>query len=197
MPRKTNKIPSHTTILLVVEGQTEQIYFSEMRIFERVPGISIVPKIAQHSDLYHVLKTALNEFNFGVYDSIWCVFDKDTLLSNNITDEVKTLLNKAINNGIKIADSFPAFEIWFLLHYEMPKQTYNNQDEVIKNLIKHISDYSKERKWQETKHLYAFLKKYQEQAILNSKRLNLQFSEAKNKSLCNVYKIIEEILSHK
>ena len=59
MPRKTNKIQSHATILLVLEGQTEQFYFSEMRIVERIPGITIIPKMAQHSDLYHVLKNVV------------------------------------------------------------------------------------------------------------------------------------------
>ena len=89
MPRKTNKIQSHTTILLVLEGQTEQLYFSEMRIVERIPGITIIPKMAQHSDLYHVLKNAKSENETGVYDSVWCIFDTDTLKTNNISSDVK------------------------------------------------------------------------------------------------------------
>ena len=185
MPRKTNKIQSHATILLVLEGQTEQLYFSEMRIVERIPGITIIPKMAQHSDLYHVLKNAKSENETGVYDSVWCIFDTDNLIET------------CKKNGIKFADSFPAFEIWFLLHYEMPKLTYNNQSEVIRSLLKYISDYSKEKKWLEAKHLYLFLKTLQESAIKRSKDLEQKKSNLDNASYSNVYKVIEEVISHK
>lgn len=197
MPRKTNRIQSNTTILLVLEGQTEQLYFSEMRLIERIPGITIIPKMAQHSDFFHVLKNAKTENETGVYDSVWCVFDTDTLKSNNISSELIDLIEKCRNSGIKFADSFPAFEIWFLLHYEMPKLTYSNQSEVIKSLLKHISDYSKEKRWIESKHLYSLLKSLQESAIKRSKDLEFRKSDSENASYSNVYKVIEEIISHK
>lgn len=197
MPRKTNRIQSNTTILLVLEGQTEQLYFSEMRIVERIPGITIIPKMAQHSDLYHVLKNAKSENETGVYDSIWCIFDTDTLKTNNISSELSNLIETCKKDGIKFADSFPAFEIWFLLHYKMPKLTYNNQNEVIRSLLKYISDYSKEKKWLEAKHLYLFLKTLQESAIKRSKDLEQKKSDLDNASYSNVYKVIEEVISHK
>ena len=197
MPRKTNRIQSNTTILLVLEGQTEQLYFSEMRIVERIPGITIIPKMAQHSDLYHVLKTAKTEKDTDVYDSVWCVFDTDTLKTNYIRSGLIDLIKECRKSGINFADSFPAFEIWFLLHYEMPKLTYSNQNEVIRSLLKYISDYSKEKKWLESKHLYSFLKTLQESAIKRSKDLELKKNDLDNASYTNVYKVIEEIISHK
>ena len=197
MPRKTNRIQSNTTILLVLEGQTEQLYFSEMRIIERIPGITIIPKMAQHSDLFHVLKNAKTENETGAYDSVWCVFDTDTLITNKISPELTELIENCKNAGIKFADSFPAFEIWVLLHYEMPKLTYNNQNEVIKSLLKHISDYSKERRWIESKHLYSFLRDLQDLAIKRSKVLEEKKSDSIKASYTNVYKVIEEINSHK
>lgn len=197
MPRKTNRIQSNTTILLVLEGQTEQLYFSEMRIIERIPGITIVPKMAQHSDLFHVLKNAKTENETGVYDSVWCVFDTDTLITNTISPELTELIENCKNAGIKFADSFPAFEIWVLLHYEMPKLTYNNQNEVIKSLLKYISGYSKERRWIESKHLYSFLRNLQKSAIKRAKVLEEKKSDSINASYTNVYKVIEEIISYK
>lgn len=197
MPRKTNRIQSNTTILLVLEGQTEQLYFSELRIVERIPGITIIPKMAQHSDLYHVLKNAKTEKDSNVYDSVWCVFDTDTLKTNKITSELSALIEECRRSGIKFADSFPAFEIWFLLHYEMPMLIYNNQNEVIRSLLKYISDYSKEKKWLESKHLYLFLKTLQESAIKRSKDLEMKKSDLDNASYSNVYKVIEEVISHK
>lgn len=197
MPRKTNRIQSNTTILLVLEGQTEQLYFSEMRIIERIPGITIIPKMAQHSDLFHVLKNAKAENDTGVYDSVWCIFDTDSLITNNMSSELTELIENCKNSEIKFADSFPAFEIWFLLHYEMPKLTYSNQNEVIKSLLKHISDYSKERRWVESKHLYSLLKDLQVSAIKRSKDLEMKKGNSVNASYSNVYKVIEEIISHK
>lgn len=197
MPRKTNRIQSNTTILLVLEGQTEQLYFSEMRIIERIPGITIIPKMAQHSDLFHVLKNAKTENETGAYDSVWCVFDTDTLITNKISPELTELIENCKNAGINFADSFPSFEIWFLLHYEMPKLTYNNQNEVIKSLLKHISDYSKERRWIESKQLYSFLRDLQDLAIKRSKVLEEKKSDSIKASYTNVYKVIEEINSHK
>lgn len=197
MPRKTNKIQSNTTILLVVEGHTERIYFSEMRLYERIPGITIVPKLAQHSDLYHILRTALKENETGVYDSIWCVFDGDTLTSNEITDEVRDSMKKAVDRGIKLAESFPAFEIWFLLHYEMPKNTYSSQNEVINALLKYISDYSKEQRWLESKRIYSSLKIFQDEAIQRAKQLEAKTKQYENACFSDVYKVIEEVISYK
>ena len=199
MPRKTGKIKSNTTILLVVEGITEQIYFSEMRTLERNPGVTVIPKMAKHSDIYHILDTAITEIKSGAYDSVWCVFDRDTLLINKITKELKSKISDAERYGIKFADSFPAFEIWFLLHYKIPKQIYNNQNEVINELKKYISDYSKEKQWFDNKKLYAFLKDKLSIAINNSKLLedkNEQI-DSENKSICNVYKVVKDILGSK
>ena len=84
MPRKTNKIQSYTTILLVLEGQTEQLYFSEMRIVERIPGITIIPKMAQHSDLYHVLKNAKSENALIIFSFNFFIFIHIYLISNSI-----------------------------------------------------------------------------------------------------------------
>ena len=59
MPRKTNKIPSNKTILIVVEGQTEHIFFSEMNVYERIPGITVASRESAHSDIEHVIRTAI------------------------------------------------------------------------------------------------------------------------------------------
>ena len=44
MLRKTRKIQSNKTVLIVVEGATELNYFSEMKAVERIPGITVIPK---------------------------------------------------------------------------------------------------------------------------------------------------------
>lgn len=79
MPRKTQKIHSNRTILIVVEGTTECNYFSEMKTIERIPDITVIPKKARYSSVANIFKTAFEEQKTKVYDFIWCVFDCDTI----------------------------------------------------------------------------------------------------------------------
>ena len=130
MPRKTGKLNANKTFLLVVEGCTEKIYFSDVKA------------------------------------------------------------------NAHIADSMPAFEVWFLLHYAMLNFFYSNQDGLIKDLKKHIPDYSKNQEWHTSSALYAKLKPYFDDAMENSRNLNAKRgAKVDGKStLCNVYKLFEELL---
>ncbi|MEI7554299.1 RloB family protein [Candidatus Chlorohelix sp.] len=44
---------------------------------------------------------------------------------------------------IKLAISNPAFEFWFLLHFEYTCTLFSNCDDVIRVLAKHLPDYKK------------------------------------------------------
>ncbi|UTC64124.1 RloB domain-containing protein [Treponema sp. OMZ 788] len=190
MPRKTGKIPSNKTVLIVVEGKTEQRYFSEMKSIERIPGITIIPKQAKHSSLESILKTALDEKKSNVYDSVWCVFDYDTILEKGISEKTKKLKAQVERSEIYIADSLPSFEIWFLLHYVIPQKYYHDQNTLIKELYKYFPEYEKA-----ICTVYSKLKDLNGTAIRNSYALlerNKQ-NHDKHASFCNVYKIFEEL----
>jgi len=90
----------------------------------------------------------------------------------------------------------PSFELWFLLHYAIPKGYYANQNKLIIELQRYISNYSKERKWQESFRLYNTLKSRQNVALENAEKLN---NKVKNEEdlFCNVDKLIKEILENK
>jgi len=90
----------------------------------------------------------------------------------------------------------PSFELWFLLHYAIPKGYYENQNKLIIELQRYISNYSKERKWQESFRLYNTLKSRQNVALENAEKLN---NKVKNDGdlFCNVDKLIKEILENK
>ena len=182
MPRKTYKIKTKKTILLIVEGYTEKIYFSQMKFVENNQNVTIIPRMAKHSSLVTILETAIKEAKEKIYDAIWCVFDRDVLLSN-----------------IQFADSLPAFEIWFLLHYVLPKQYYKNQDELINELQKYINNYSKDVNWLSRENLYIKLKPFVSNAIQNNIKLeqrNLS-NQTNDYSMCNVYKLINTIMGEK
>ena len=171
MPRKTHKIKSKKTILLIVEGYTEKIYFSQMKFVENNQNVTIIPRMAKHSSLVTILETAIKEAKEKIYDSIWCVFDRDVLLSTGSSKELELKFNEANRLNIQFADSLPAFEIWFLLHYVLPKQYYKNQDELINELEKYIKNYSKDVNWLSRENLYIKLKPLVSKAIQNNIKL--------------------------
>ena len=199
MPRKTHKIKSKKTILLIVEGYTEKIYFSQMKFIENNQNVTIIPRMAKHSSLITILDTAIKGAKEKIYDAIWCVFDRDVLLSTGCSKELELKLMEAKHVNIQFADSLPAFEIWFLLHYVLPKPYYKNQDELIAELQKHISNYTNDINWLSKENLYVKLKPFILCAIDNNIKLekrNLS-NQTNDNSMCNVYRLIKSILEEK
>ena len=196
MPRKTGKLKGNKTFFIVVEGPTEKIYFSDVKTNAHIPGVTLNPKIAKHSDLNTILKTAITGFKTGAYDSVWCVFDRDTIAKDGMSKELKNQYENARSLGIRFADSMPAFEIWFLLHFAMPAQFYSSQDSVIKELRKHIPDYEKDQKWLSSANLYSKLKPHFKDAMSKAAELDKRnkVSENTNATISNVYKLFEELL---
>lgn len=195
MPRKTGKLKGNKTFLLVVEGFTEQIYFSDVKTTRRIPGITINPKIAKHSDLSTILRTAIKEIKTDVYDFVWCVFDRDTITEQGMSDDFKKQYNTALDLGIKFADSMPAFEVWFLLHFALPSPFYISQDGVIKDLRKYIPDYSKEQAWLSSAKLYSKLEPYFETAMKKAIELDKKRADSGDETttFTHVYELFEEL----
>ena len=107
-----------------------------MKFVENNQNVTIIPRMAKHSSLITILETAIKEAKENIYDAIWCVFDRDVLLATGISKDLEQKFNEAKHLDIQFADSLPAFEIWFLLHYVLPKQYYKNQAELINELQK-------------------------------------------------------------
>lgn len=167
-----------------------------MKSFEHFAGITIIPRIAKHSSVEEILETAIEESKSGVYDSIWSVFDRDKMSAEGKSDKLKLKIKAAERKGVKFADSFPSFEIWFLLHYSMPKKHYANQDLLIKELKNYVKNYGKNKDWLERNNLYKTLRPLLEEEIKNSKFLesrNSEDTEQNSSSMSNVYKIFEEL----
>lgn len=198
MARAKKNKPTVTTILLVVEGTTEKIYFERLKGLERYSSLKIRPDLPKHSNLTTLLDYAKKEQKSGAYDYVWLLFDRDILLTQNLPKTTLDLINnpeKLKNQGIDIADSMPCFEIWFLLHYCLPKQTYQNQDKLVEELCKHIPNYSKNQEWLDKNDIYAMLKDKINTALENSKTLRERNTKADSSdySMCNVDLLISEI----
>lgn len=77
----------------------------------------------------------------------------------------------------------------------MPKRFYKNQDEAIRDLQKHLPDYSKEKKYLSCARGYARLKSQLEIALDNSKKLEETNGrqDSEGCTCCNVHKLFNEI----
>lgn len=109
--RRKNFRPIRKNFLIVCEGEkTEPNYFSNFRVPKRV--FDVVGIGANTESL--VNKAIELKNNAAVsYDSVWCVFDRDSFPVQNFNNAF--ILAK--KNNINIAYSNEAFEIWYLLHF--------------------------------------------------------------------------------
>lgn len=121
-------------IYIVCEGnETEIIYFRHFR--SRNCLVDIIPIPSKHKAAEHLVKHAKSLIaNYDYYpqdgDKLWCVFDCD----NNKDSELQNAVNFADKNGYKIAFSNPAFEYWYLLHFENHNRYIKNSASVIELL---------------------------------------------------------------
>lgn len=194
---KKNKT-AQKTMLLVVEGTTERIYFERLKGYERYSSLKIKPDLPKHSNLKTLLEHAKSEQKTGAYDYVWLLFDRDILLTQKLPKSTLDLINnpeKLKSQGINIADSMPCFEIWFLLHYVLPKQSYQNQDVLIKELCKYFPSYCKKQEWLDKNDIYKLLKNNLNTALENAKQLRFRNEglDTNDYSLCNVDLLINEI----
>jgi len=195
--RKVKTRTQNISILVVVEGNTEQIYFNQLRGYERMPGVSVIPKLSKSSSPYYVLKLAIEAQKEDIYDEIWCVFDRDVLDQHKPKD-FDAKYTEALSSGIRFAESFPCFEVWYLLHYVMPQRYYPDGASVIADLCRHIDGYCKDTRWLSRNDLYAMLKPFQKKAIENSEILSdgAQKTPDPNATSSEIFSLVESILEH-
>jgi len=106
------------TILIVCEGQTEELYFKSF------PVITLkVEAVELGQTKLKLVDTALKLSEQKTYDEIWCVFDLDIKRDEeNCIPDFDNAISKALNLGFKVANSNDAFELWFYLHYQYTDQ---------------------------------------------------------------------------
>ena len=74
-------------------------------------------------------------------DQLWCVFDCD----DNKDSELQAAISYSEKHGYKIAYSNPAFEYWYLLHFEKRNGYLKDSATIIDILKNKAIQYAKER----------------------------------------------------
>ena len=97
--------------LIICEGETEKVYFEGFH----APHVVMRVKSGDSDPLRLVVQARDHQRRErDAFDQIWCVFDRDVVP----VERFSRALQEAEESAIHIAYSNPAFELWFLLHFE-------------------------------------------------------------------------------
>lgn len=158
--KKRRNLPGQAT-LVIVEGQTEEKYFTDLAAYYRSlstfvlrgQGTDAVSLVDYAARLYlngrqgnsRQQRASAKCFPARIFDKIFIVFDEDERPEQRRTALVAIDAFNAKNKKVKMVacDSRPDFELWVLLHYEkLHPRPYRIAD-IDAKLHKHMSDYSK------------------------------------------------------
>ncbi len=166
-PRKFGKTPQRTYFLIVCEGEkTEPNYFEAFR--DDLPKGTVNVEI--HGEGMNTLSLVNRareirenmERKERTVDKVWVVFDRDSFRP----DDFDNAISKAESLGYGAAWSNEAFELWYLLHFEL-RTTSMMRTDFQQKLTRHLK-----RAYQKNaSDMYSTLKDRTDQACANAQRL--------------------------
>ena len=138
MARKTKNLPVRDEFLILTNGKrSEKNYFEELRAYCR--SIYKIKVEFQNDAPLKLVEYAIE--CKAAANRVWCVFDKDYFTDESIYEAMAL----AESNGIGVAFSNAAFEVWLIDHFkqfEIEKNADTLQD-ILDKLLKE-NGYSKE-----------------------------------------------------
>jgi len=158
--KKHNRGFPKPLILIVCEGaRTEPNYFKSFRV-----STAIVKIAGMGSNTLSLVRQALALKKENSYDQVWVVFDRDEHRLQNFNEAFEL----AQKNGIQIAYSNQAFELWYLLHFHYFNTAISRQDYIMK-----LNDLLRYKYQKNDRNMYDSLLDKQQTAIQNAKKLLL------------------------
>ena len=129
------------------------------------------------------------------YDQVWCVFERNSWKA----DDFNRAITYAEQNGIKVAYSNEAFELWYLLHFDyrdtaMSREGYKSA--LTDKLRKAGLIFSKEEYRKNSQNMYQILESKQGRAIKNAKKLLEEYdppNPAKDNPSTTVHLLVEQL----
>jgi len=193
IPYDNRKVRNRKRFFIVCEGEkTEPNYFKKFSV-----NVDITLIKGRGKDTNSLVEEAIelkNGLESDERDRVWCVFDRDKNPNNpNDSKNFNSAITLARNNGIDVAYSNDAFELWYLLHFNYYHTQISRKDypDMLTELLGH-----KYQKNSET--IYEELKNKQQDAIKHAKRLLQEYDrpnpESDNPST-TVHLLVEELNS--
>jgi hypothetical protein len=144
MGRKIGHRALRTKYVVLGDGLTEQYYLTHLKEI-RGYGYSLRPHFFS-SITIETAELIIDELLSGGCDCIVYITDYDTIVGQNQHRKYLQFISKyRKNHEVLICESMPSIEFWFLLHYIKTTRNFRNADEAVKELKKHIPDFSKEK----------------------------------------------------
>lgn len=110
LKRRKDFRPIRKKFLIVCEGErTEPYYFEAFRVPKNVYDV-----VGAGDNTIRLMREAIDLMQREKYDQVWVVMDKDDFPIENFNNA----LGLARENGIQVAYSNEAFELWYLLHFD-------------------------------------------------------------------------------
>lgn len=140
------RIASHTRVLILCEGVTEEVYSKALRTaflprnLQRTVTVDVVRY--KKNDPTSLLKEAKERYKQAKkekipYSHVWLFFDHDN------SPNLKPAIDEAMREGFKLAFTAISLEYWFILHFEDCGKAFNSGEECLKYLKQHWPNYHK------------------------------------------------------
>lgn len=197
--RSPKKVPRSNTLIVCEGEKTERIYFQDLKNDLRLTTVeveiigeggapsTVVERATRKRD--ERKKKAKRNIYTSEYDSIWCVFDIERPGQIHRLDDV---INRAKANNFNLAMSNPAFELWYLIHFEPGGKPYHDCADITSDLKNYIPNYSK------SESIYNTLSPHTDKAIANSRNLLNNRWNGKNSEIkdCNPSTRVHRLVLH-
>lgn len=189
--RKVNTRDEKDRFLIVCEGiRTEPNYFRKFPVPRDVKEIDIRGVGDNTIRLVEEAKRIRGKEKYK-YDQVWCVFDRDSFPLEHFNNAIAL----AEREGIKVAYSNEAFELWYLLHFDYYDTAIPRAD-YIKILDKKFDELAGRKYKKNDSDIYALLEKKQVTAIKNAKKLLAEYNPIRpvhDNPSTTVHLLVEEL----
>lgn len=202
MRTKRNTPKRKPRYAFIVEGECEFWYIQMLKRNERSLRVNLIPEIPQKKKLKDQYKKVIESSK--EYDKVFWIIDFDVLIkeSRETKKGAKTPIQFLKEYTQKISSKYknveviinnPCIEFWILLHFERTGKFFNNCENAIKQLKKHLPDYEKTQKYytKQDNDIYKKLKPHLDVAIDNSNRVNNFDFNNPESGTCQMHSIFE------
>ena len=155
MDRKSKQKTSKPRVALVGDGQTERIYFADIKETDRPSDLDLFPDLPTKTGSYKGVLDKANQL-FENYDRVYALIDMDKVITDGTEAQYLIDKNAAVAKGVIVLENNPCFEFWLLLHFIKTSRSFNACDDVVAELKKtgRIPGYDKSQKFQIAARLY-------------------------------------------
>lgn len=176
MGRNPRNKRTKETVALVGDGQTERIYFANVRDTDRPVNLAIFPDYPRKIGSYKGVVERAIALKENGYDHVYALIDMDKIIHENRMMEYRQSKMTVEQAGVLILENNPCFEIWILLHFIPTGRLFANCEDVITEIkkIDQLANYQKGERFLTAARLYErYKQELRENAIPNAQRLEV------------------------